>query len=133
MARNKETIAEVEQVQTYLHGVAKSLVDRLYGANGPAWGTKMSQLEDVIDAIRQSLSEEMLAEALQRQAKTVQDSPEEFQTCPGCGRALTPLPQAEPRIVLTRVGEAQWSEPEDYCRKCRRSFFPSVQELGDGS
>jgi hypothetical protein len=78
MARNKETIAEVEQVQTYLHGVAKSLVDRLYGANGPAWGTKMSQLEDVIDAIRQSLSEEMLAEALQRQPRRSRTAPRNF-------------------------------------------------------
>ena len=34
------------------------------------------------------------------------------------------------RIVATRAGEAEWAEPEGYCDRCRRSFFPSVEKPG---
>ena len=65
MARNKKSTPEVEKVRSYVEGVAKNLVDRLYGPSGPAWGTKMTELEDVVVAVREALSEEMLAQALE--------------------------------------------------------------------
>ena len=40
-------------------------------------------------------------------------------------RPLTPT-----RFVDTRAGEAAWAEPEGYCDRCRRSFFPPVPEPG---
>jgi hypothetical protein len=90
----------------------------------------MSQLEDVVVAIRETLSEKMLADALERQAQS--ERPESLQTCPRCQR---PLPaqedEREPRDVLTRGGQAQWSEPKTFCCRCRRSFFPSEQQPGN--
>jgi hypothetical protein len=130
MARSKITTAPADPVRPYLEGVAKSLIDRLYGASGPAWGTKLSELEDVVLAVRQVLSEKMLAEALERQANTVDERPSAFRYCSKCGRPVEP-DDPEPRIVDTRVGEAQWLEAATYCRRCRRSFFPSEQESGD--
>lgn len=44
MAQNEKAPKEVDEVLPYLEGVAKSLVDRLYGPAGPAWGTKFSEL-----------------------------------------------------------------------------------------
>lgn len=137
MGRNKKATPEVDKVRNYVEGVAKSLVDRLYGPQGPAWGTKMTELEDVVVAVREVLSEKMLQQALERQAATgPPERPPEYRSCPKCGRALDPLPEAEgpglePREVQTRGGQATWSEPQEYCQKCRRSFFPSEQELGD--
>ena len=32
--------------------------------------------------------------------------------------------EANPRILQTRAGEAEWPEPEGYCDRCRRAFFP---------
>jgi hypothetical protein len=130
MARRKQRRPEVEQVQTYIEGVAKNLVDRLYGPNGPAWGTKMTELEDVVVAVREALSEKMLAQALERQAATDEQRPEPYQNCPSCGQPVTGA-EPEPRLVQTRAGEAEWSEPHQKCRHCRRSFFPSVEESGD--
>src|SRR5262245_24999347 len=135
MARSKKSTPEVEKVRPYLEGVAKSLVDRLYGAQGLPWGTKLTELEDVVLAVREVISENMLAQALERQAATeVEQRPAEYQTCPKCGRPVTKKPDKDqtpqPRNVLTRAGEAEWVEPEQYCRKCRRSFFPSEQEFG---
>jgi hypothetical protein len=120
----------VEPVEPYLEGVAKSLIDRLYGPDGLPWGTKLEELVDTVDAVRKRLSEKMLARALERQAHSAQ-RPEPFVTCVGCGGVVADKPDAEPRTVQTRVGEAEWDEPHGYCRKCRQAFFPSEQKSGD--
>jgi hypothetical protein len=130
MARKKPSRPEVEAVRTYIEGVAKNLVDRLYGPDGPAWGTQLTELEDVALAVREALTEKMLAQALERQAATNEQRPEPYQNCPSCERPVT-AEAPEPRLVQTRVGEAEWSEPQMHCRHCRRSFFPSVEESGD--
>jgi hypothetical protein len=136
MARFKVSTQPADPVRPYLEGVAKNLVERLYGAQGPAWGTKLSELEDTILAIRQVLSEKMLDEALQRQANTVAERPAAFQCCPQCGKEVAQAPSADPnkdkpRILQTKVGAAEWHEPATNCHTCRRSFFPSDQEFGD--
>lgn len=130
MVHTKKTPAVVVPVEPYLEGVAKSLVDRIYGPDGPAWGTKMSELEDVVVAVRLALSEKMLAQALDRQAQTHSNSPDEHHACPTCGQPVEAKPDAKPRDVLTRGGNASWDEPQTTCRKCRRAFFPSEQKLG---
>jgi len=54
MVQNKRATKEVDEVLPYhLEGVAKNLVDRLYGPAGPAWGTKFSELEETVATIRQ--------------------------------------------------------------------------------
>ena len=132
MARRKKvTPAVVQPVESYIEGVAKSLVDRLYGPDGLPWGTKLEELVDTVDAVRMALSEKMLARALERQSRGEQQRPGPFANCSNCGRAVDDKPDAEPRKVQTRVGEAEWDEPHCYCRKCRRAFFPSEQESGD--
>jgi hypothetical protein len=130
MARNQKATGEVDKVRPYLEGVAKNLVDRIYGPDGLPWGTPLSELEDVVVSIREALSEKMLAQALERQAKTEQ-RPETFQKCPKCAKVLSPGNEAEPRQVQTRGGRADWEEPKTYCCTCRRSFFPSEQESGN--
>lgn len=132
MARKKKVVpAAVEPVQAYIEGVAKSLVDRIYGPDGLPWGTHLTELEDVVIAVRDALSEKMLAQALQRQAASAERRPEAFQKCSRCEGPVEAKPDAEPRNVETRAGEAEWEEPHDYCRKCRRSFFPSEPKSGD--
>lgn len=131
MARFLIPTAPADPVRPYLEGVAKSLVERLFGRAGPQWGTSLSSIEDVIRSVRHVLSQRMLDEALQRQANSVADRPDDFRLCPGCGGEPQPGPDLdEPRTLATTVGEAQWAEPAAYCRKCRRAFFPSVQEPG---
>lgn len=131
MARTKKRSPEVEEVRAFVEGVAKNLADRLWGPKGPAWGTKMTELEDLVVEIREVLTEKMLAVGLERQAIVPADErPTAFRNCSGCGRAIPvdPGEPTEPRVVQTRGGEAQWPEPKHYCRPCRQAFFPSVQE-----
>jgi hypothetical protein len=123
--------APAEPVRAYVEGVAKSLVDRIYGPQGLPWGTKLTELEDVVLAVREVLSEKMLDEALQRQAQTEAAArPEPYRCCPGCGKEV-PEREPEPRIMDTRTGEAEWQEPKTHCTRCRRDFFPSEQKFRD--
>ena len=130
MARAKKHTPQVEEVRPYLEGVAKNLVDKLYGPDGPAWGTRLTEIEDLLLALRAVLTEKMLDEALTRQAAAQAQQADAARTCPGCQQP-PPCDDTNPRIVQARAGEAEWSEPKAFCDRCRRAFFPSVQEPGD--
>ncbi len=127
MARFRIPTQPADPVRPYLDGVARSLVERLFGPDGPAWGTPLSSIEDTIRSVRQALSEGILDEALRRQALSAPDRPDPFRACPSCGGPPDPAPD-ERRILQTTVGEAEWAEPVTHCRRCRRSFFPPKQE-----
>lgn len=127
MARAYSYPDAVADVRFYLQGVAKSLVDRLFGPEGPPLGTTLTSLEKTIESVRSALSEQMLALALSRQADTYSAALAESTSCPSCQRP-TEAQDPEARIVATDVGPAEWFEPKRYCTKCRRSFFPSVAQ-----
>lgn len=129
MVQAKKRTPQVEEVRPYVEGVAKNLIDKLYGPDGPAWGTKLTEIEDLFVAIREVLSAKMLADALARQAAAQVKGPTAYRTCPGCPQPLI-CSDSNERILETRAGEAEWAEPQGYCDRCRRSFFPSVQEPG---
>jgi hypothetical protein len=88
-------------------------------------------LEDAAVRFGKALSREMINQALANQA--TEEVPEEWAVCCHCGSRgkIDEDEPLEPRIVTTRVGDAEWREPRRYCKKCRRAFFPSVQEFGD--
>jgi hypothetical protein len=130
MALSNKRSPQVEQLRLYVEGVGKNLTDKLYGPDGPAWGTKLSEIEAVLVELRDLLTEKMLAEALARQAATHDQRPPAYLCCAGCQEPVT-CPDPTLRLVTTDAGEAQWSEPQGYCCRCRRSFFPSEPEPGD--
>jgi hypothetical protein len=124
MARSKKRTPEVEHVRAYVEGVAKNLVDKLYGPNGPAPGTRLTQIEDLGLELRDLLTEKMLAAALGRQAQQQTDA---VPRCPSCQQPVA-CQDTEERLLQTRAGAAVWSEPKGYCTRCRRAFFPSGPE-----
>jgi hypothetical protein len=128
MASKKTVKPQVAEMQNLINGVAKNFVDKVYGPQGPAWGTQFNDLEELAVQIGQAVSRQMLDQALQRQA--AEPVPAEDQVCSSCGQPVA-SGDPEPRIVTTRAGTAQWQEPQGYCPRCRRSFFPSVQAAGD--
>src|SRR5262249_4438045 len=129
MPRSKKRTPQVEEVRPYVEGVAKNLVAKLYGPDGPAWGTRLTEIEDLFVAIRDVLAATMLAEALARQAAAQATAPAPYRSGPGCQQPLA-CDGTNERVVQTRAGDAAWAEPQGYCDRCRRSFSPSGQEPG---
>jgi hypothetical protein len=122
------TVVEIPvHLRPVLQAAAKNLLHHLYGPEGPAWGTRFVEMEQVVKQLSNYLGTELLQQALQRQAD--QSVPEPLRHCPSCGRP-TQDREAEPRSVETDFGFANWQEPASHCEHCRKSFFPSVQEPG---
>jgi hypothetical protein len=129
MAKAKKRTPAVEEVRPYVEGVAKNLVDKPYGPAGPPWGTKLTDIEDLLLEVRDVLTERMLALSLARQAEALPQQPPATRCCPSCQQPLA-CEDVNPRLTDTRAGEAHWSEPQGYCPRCRRAFFPSGQKPG---
>jgi hypothetical protein len=84
MARSKKRSAQTEPVRAYVEGVAKNLVDKLYGPDGPPWGTTLTDLEALLVEVRDILTERMLDLSLARQAQALPKQPPAARCCPGC-------------------------------------------------
>jgi hypothetical protein len=67
----------------------------------------------------------LTSQVLQRRAATA-DATDASACCPNCRQPGERLPDDEVRLLQTSRGEVGWSEANWYCRRCRRSFFPSV-------
>lgn len=118
----------LKELEGLLHGTAKNLLNEVYGPDGPAWGTRFTELEDVAVALGDTMARQFLNQALAQQSG-VSPGPAHLK-CSQCGQRVVPG-ETQARIVQTRVGDAEWLEPEGYCDQCRKAFFPSVQEPGD--
>lgn len=130
MARTEGPAVMVGQLQHLLRGIAKNLLEKVYGPKGMPWGTQFADLEELAVQTGRKISLEMVQQALAQQAADESGIPSELQGCSGCGGPLQPR-EPEPRIVMTRTGDAEWLEIEKYCGRCRKAFFPSVQEFRD--
>jgi len=127
MTTETHEVAVPAHLRPVLQAAAKNLLYHLYGAEGLPWGTHFSDLEEMVVQLCHSLGSELLHQTLQRQATRA--VPEPLQHCPGCGRP-TEARDPEPRTVQARIGTANWQEPASHCDRCRKSFFPSVEESG---
>ena len=131
MAQTSETEQVVEDLKSRLEGMAKNLVLEVYGAEGMPWGTPFSELEDVSIELGQCLSRMIMEAAAGRQADQTFQAPPEYEVCPACGQPVGEA-KSRSRRLTTRAGEVRWDEAQRYCRKCRRSFFPSGEESAAG-
>jgi hypothetical protein len=100
MAFKRTAAPPMSELQNLINGVAKNIVDKMYGALGPVWGTQFSELEEVAVQVGRALSRQMLDQALQRQA--AEAAPVEEQVCPTC---QGPLKEGdpEPRMYSARL------------------------------
>ena len=130
MATAEKASREVEECRCLLQGMAKNLVDRLYGPEGPPWSTSFCCLEDIALRLADRFRKGFLDLALARQANAfLHDCPDPLCLCPSCG--LLTLPKdPEPRLLFCRAATVEWCEPHRYCRKCRKAFFPQSRSLG---
>ncbi len=54
-----------------------------------------------------------------------------LEPCPDCGRQCQADHEPEPTVLTGLRGELAFSQTKYFCRRCRRSFFPSGGTLGN--
>ena len=118
-----------ERLRCRIAEFARELREEFGAVSPDEQGCLLSPLEDwgvqVGDLLSCELIEQQLATA---------PIPEEEQEpcCPKCQRPGRRKPDRRRRIE-TRRGAVHLTEPECYCDRCRRSFFPSDTRVGDGA
>ena len=91
----------------------------------PQWGTKFTQIEDECCEVGDVLARELMGQGLDEQAEVNQRHKE----CGVCGRDGVE-DELEPKIVTTRRGDVSWRERKYYCKRCRKTLFPSGRRIG---
>lgn len=81
------------------------------------WGVQLG------DELARAVTEQELPAATDRQQEA---------TCPECQK-LARWKGLRKRRIETRRGAIHVSEPEYFCPRCRRSFFPDDERAGDGT
>lgn len=127
MTQPEQAAQQLTQLSQLIQGVAKNFVHRLYSTQGPQWETPFDDIEELAVQTGKAIALSILDQALDGQASS--PVPVDWENCGHCGKPLQ-LEEPEPRILTTRAGDVQWNEPKRFCQTCRKSFFPSVQELG---
>lgn len=74
---------------------------------------------------------DMIAQEFMRRQIVERDEPG-APCCPECKRPGLRKKKRQ-RAVVTRRGPVELTEPECYCKRCRKSFFPSLGATGTGS
>jgi hypothetical protein len=90
-------------------------------------GCLLEAVEDWAVGVGDQLARQMMTKQIAPQDVAAEES-----HCPGCCQMGRWKGQRK-RRVETRRGPIQVSEPEYYCPRCRRSFFPADPRVGDGT
>jgi len=128
MARRNQQSEIVRLGTEVVEEASAKLAEVMFGPDGMPWGTRFSDLEQQAGELADALARRIIERCVRQQAAS--DVPASMEICPACNRPLE-CREAESRLLLTSHGEATWDEPQRSCLRCRRSFFPSVQEFGD--
>lgn len=92
---------------------------------GEGTSSRFDALEEAAIEVGDALTRELLEQELAAEAAVEC-------RCPTCGEAGL-RKQERQRSIVTRRGPVPVTEIECYCRRCRRSFFPSVPGAGTGA
>jgi len=95
----------------------------ILGSN--VWSDGRAKTFDELEGECTEVGDWLTSQVLQRRVATP-SATDEPPCCPDCQQPGELLPDDEVRIVQTSRGEAAWSEAGWFCRRCRRSFFPSL-------
>ena len=90
-----------------------------------SWKT-FDQMELAANAVGDRFTTLLAQKSLDRSL----DGKESAPRCPKCNQPGCQPEDPDPRVVQASRGEVQWNEDEYFCRKCRKSFFPSDRSLG---
>lgn len=123
MASGKLSERDIAAIRGLAKQWGKIVVRRAFGESGPGLDVDFNAMEELAVAAAQGLTEGTLEEATTLQAEALTDE----QPCPDCGEVCGVGAHQEARSIVVRGGGSfEHREPVCYCRRCRRSFFPSA-------
>lgn len=117
-------MATTEEIRQQLREFAMKLISEQSPREGQPGVPLFTLLEDAAVAIGDAFTEELIEQELSRHCEHGCD-------CPQCGQRGLRKGERE-RSVQTRRGKVKFTEPELYCPRCRRAFFPSIGSDGSG-
>lgn len=100
---------------------AEALFDQLMEWDEHTAEPTLTQIEEIVLALRQRLGKQMAHAVLARQENS---QPVEKIKCPECQGELEPKGQKRNRVE-SQVGSLQMKRSYFYCPRCRQGFFPS--------
>ncbi len=133
---------KVQELTGLVEGWGKLLAEEAYGPDGPGLDVDLAGMEELAVTMQQALLSGLCEELTQRQAGRLPGT----QACPECGdECELPSPDdstgqeleessgeaKKARRMRLRGGTFELTEPRCYCRRCRRSFFPSADGSAD--
>ncbi|MGW8257108.1 MAG: hypothetical protein ACWGMZ_06460 [Thermoguttaceae bacterium] len=117
-----------KELHDWIKGMTPELRQELWGPKGyPAWGTKFVEIEQQTGEVGDAIACALLSDGLHQQAEA-EGHP--AGKCGGCGEPI-PFDELAVRLLQARCGEVAWQESFGRCKRCRKSFFPSVPSLGN--
>jgi hypothetical protein len=117
-----------KELRDWITGMTPELRRELWGPKGyPAWGTKFVEIEEQTGEVGDAIACALLSDGLQQQAE---DDGHPAGKCGGCGEPI-PFEEIAGRLLQARRGEVAWQESYGRCKRCRKSFFPSVPSFGN--
>lgn len=117
-------MATAAEIRSRVREFARELVAEQGRPEAGAGLALFTVLEDAAVAVGDALAGEIIEQELARSSEHGHD-------CPRCRQRGLRKGERE-RIIQTRRGEVKFAEPEFYCPRCRRAFFPSVGGVGLG-
>ena len=116
-----------ERMRLRLAEIAEQLQEEFGSVSAGENGCLLEAVEEWAVQVGDQLARQVMA-----QQATPEDPPAEEAECPRC-HCLGRWKGQRKRRVETRRGAIHVSEPEYYCHRCRRSFFPDDGRAGDGT
>jgi len=112
-----------------LRGEIRQFAERLLAKHGLVANTPGVALFTLIEDVGRELGDTLAQEVIRHQA--VQQTSSPVHCCPQCGEPGLRKNESS-RTVATCRGPVEIPEIECYCKRCRKSFFPSLGESGAG-
>lgn len=116
-----------EKLKAEFLAEAEALFDQLMKWDKYTAEPNLTQIEEIVLALRQRLGEHMAHAVLARQENS---QPAEKMRCPECRGVLEPKGQKRNRVE-SQVGSLQMKRSYYYCPRCRQGFFPSGSAAAD--
>ena len=108
-----------QELEAKLAAQSKQVIQELLDWNETHETPDLTQIEDIVLALREKLSRAMVASVVESQENV---QPVELR-CPACGGSMRYKGRKE-KVVESRVGTVELERDHFYCERCKEGIFP---------